>query len=95
VVSAYGTSLRRTFAGNTGRFVVVAALIAVSVAIMTGVGSLAPRMRSAVEAMRAAAAPERHLVFAATMADKIQIISRLFAACSPCSSPWWWRWWRT
>ncbi|MDR1094477.1 MAG: ABC transporter permease [Clostridiales bacterium] len=77
VKKTYCKTLLRMFKGNLARFIAVSAILAVSAAVVTGIGSLSPRMDSAV-GLLPAAGREGDMQYIGWLADKIEIISYVF-----------------
>ena len=76
VKRTYLKTVARTFKENIVRLCVIIALIAISTAIVTGLGALAPRLRRAAESL-AEATPQR-LGYIDFIADGIERISFVF-----------------
>ena len=79
VKKTYFKTVLRLFKGNAARFSAIAALNLISVAVVTGIGGLAPRMRRTFDAMREAGRM-RDLAFVEGLADRIETISYIFPA---------------
>ena len=77
VGKTYYKTISRLYRKNILRFVIMVSLIALSVAIVTGIGAIAPRMYDGIELIKDSRT-EQQIAFSTSIADKIQIISYIF-----------------
>jgi len=77
-MSAYAKVIARIITRNWLRLVVIAALVAISIALITGIGSLAPRMHTAIAVRAAEGIPQLALLWASSTADGIERLAAVF-----------------
>jgi len=78
LTSAYAKVTTRIITRNWLRLIVIAALTAISTALVTGIGSLAPQMRDGIEQRLTAGANPQALIIAIMTADGIERIAAAF-----------------
>jgi len=77
VGKTYYKTISRLYKKNILRFTIIVTLIALSVALVTGIGAIAPRMYDGIELIKNSRTEEQ-IAFSTGIADKIQTISYIF-----------------
>jgi len=77
VNKTYFKTISRLYKKNILRFAIIVALIALSVAIVTGIGAIAPRMYDGMEVIKDIRTPQQ-LAFTKSIADNINTLSYIF-----------------